>query len=597
MPDYAYRSLEGSSWFRVLLISPGLGDDVLRGSLVHRDLKSGGSFQALSYAWGSAEHAADLETPEGRIPLTASLASALKRLRRPGEQVALWADAVCINQGDNAEKSTQVRMMGDIYRSAELVIVDLGEEADSSDLAFELLDKVANYDFGPEDRSAVPLYLRDLDLPGAGDPGWAAIRALFRRPWFRRVWIIQEFVVAKEVMMMCGHTTSDWEILGAAVANARRGGLPYFDHQGGGGLPYYPDQGEDPARWGSQTMYSLMYLRASYQHGTRHDLVGLLKLGQPFLSTRNRDHYFAMLGLASDAADPRFDPDYDAPFDQIARRYASVYVERGRALELLYQAGGEEGSRFPSWIPDWTKPQASSSQLWYRHHGDGPSRRFFYSAGGGTVQQCHYDQENDVLSVTGVFVDTISAVGSNHSLLVDATGDLVHLKQYISDSDILMEDLSKYPTGEDLREVQWRTLIANATENEANPPKAIGDAFLALREFAWKKAELQKHRLDDVRGYIREVRDKSRPIELGIMRAMDGRTFARTADGYVGLVPFAAQPGDVVAVFSGSRVPILVRQHPSRSGLHLVIGECYLHGIMQGETISAASEMAPILLA
>lgn len=597
MTKYTYRSLEGSSWFRVLLVSPRLGDDALHGSLVHRDLRSGESFKALSYVWGSAEHAAELETPEGRVPLTASLASALKRLRQPDAQVALWADAVCINQGDNAEKSTQVRMMGDIYRTADSVIVDLGEEADDSDLAFELLSKVAEYDFGPQGGSAEPLYLRDIDLPGANDPGWAAVRALFRRPWFRRVWIIQEFVVAKEVTMICGKTASDWEVLGAAVANARQGGLPYIQDQGGGGLPYSPDQGEDSSQLGAQTMYSLMYLRASYQFGTRQDLIDLLTLNRSFLATRNRDHYFAMLGLAGDAADPKFDPDYDAPFDQIARRYASVYVGRGRALELLYQASGHEGSKFPSWIPNWTKPPASGSQLWHRHHGDGPSRRFFYSAGGDTLHRCHYDQENDVLCTTGVFVDTISAVGVNHSRLVDVTGELVHLKQYISDSDTLMEDLPSYITGEDLREVQWRTLIANATENEVSPPKAMGDAFLALREFAWKKGELQKHRLDEVRSYITEVRGKSRPIEIAIMRAMDGRTFARTADGYVGLVPFAARPGDVVAIFSGSRVPILVRQHPSRSGLHMVIGECYLHGVMQGEAIPAASQMTPILLA
>ncbi|KXX73934.1 hypothetical protein MMYC01_210000, partial [Madurella mycetomatis] len=89
------------------------------------------------------------------------------------------------------------------------IIVDLGEEADGSDLAFELLGKVAEYNFVPQGGSAEPLYLRDIDLLMANDPGWAAVRALFRRPWFRRVWTIQEFVIAKEVTMICRNTASD----------------------------------------------------------------------------------------------------------------------------------------------------------------------------------------------------------------------------------------------------------------------------------------------------------------------------------------------------------------------------------------------------
>jgi hypothetical protein len=41
--------------------------------------------------------------------------------------MVLWADAVCINQADNLEKSEQVAMMGSIYSAARNVSVCLGD--------------------------------------------------------------------------------------------------------------------------------------------------------------------------------------------------------------------------------------------------------------------------------------------------------------------------------------------------------------------------------------------------------------------------------------------------------------------------------------
>lgn len=81
------------------------------------------------------------------------------------------------------------------------------------------------------------------------------------------------------------------------------------------------------------------------------------------------------------------------------------------------------------------------------------------------------------------------------------------------------------------------------------------------------------------------------------MRAMDGRAFARTTSGYVGIVPFNARPGDTIAVFLGSQVPIILRQHPSRGGVYLVIGECYVHGILNGEALNGVAVSTKILLA
>ncbi|KAK0624310.1 heterokaryon incompatibility protein-domain-containing protein, partial [Immersiella caudata] len=85
---------------------------------------------ALSYAWGDPNNTAPITINGHGHHVTVNLQSALRHLRLPSEMVTLWVDAVCINQDDDAEKSSQVQQMGRIYRSAELVIAWLGEAAD-----------------------------------------------------------------------------------------------------------------------------------------------------------------------------------------------------------------------------------------------------------------------------------------------------------------------------------------------------------------------------------------------------------------------------------------------------------------------------------
>lgn len=91
------------------------------------------SYLALSYAWGDpAPHSPVLcdgkillLTPSLHLALS-TVSSAIGRsdstLWEKGEAIWLWADGVCMNQQDDAEKSAQVRIMGDIYRKARGVV-------------------------------------------------------------------------------------------------------------------------------------------------------------------------------------------------------------------------------------------------------------------------------------------------------------------------------------------------------------------------------------------------------------------------------------------------------------------------------------------
>lgn len=62
-----------------------------------------------------------------------------------------------------------------------------------------------------------------------------------------------------------------------------------------------------------------------------------------------------------------------------------------------------------------------------------------------------------------------------------------------------------------------------------------------------------------------------------------GRTVFVCKNGYLGLGPQHAQTGDIVAVVDGSPVPIVLR--PIEDGFYQLVGESYMHGIMDGEAV------------
>jgi hypothetical protein len=60
----------------------------------------------------------------------------------------------------------------------------------------------------------------------------------------------------------------------------------------------------------------------------------------------------------------------------------------------------------------------------------------------------------------------------------------------------------------------------------------------------------------------------------------NSRRIMRTRNGYIGLAPRYAEPGDWIGVFKGGNFPLVIRP----DGPHWqLIGECYVHGIMNGE--------------
>jgi hypothetical protein len=180
-------------------------------------------FNAMSYAWGSQAETFLISCGGCQLQIHHNLYSALPYLAQRYKAEGLvarpyWIDAICINQADGEEKTSQIRLMNEIYRQADKVLVWLGcaPKQEFVPRAIDLLPLVGKelvrYLQSPAHRFEVAHELTHL-----GRDGWEAILHLLRNPYFRRVWMIQEVALAKEIMFLCGSHEIDAQLMEKAV--------------------------------------------------------------------------------------------------------------------------------------------------------------------------------------------------------------------------------------------------------------------------------------------------------------------------------------------------------------------------------------------
>lgn len=125
-----------------------------------------------------------------------------------------WVDALCIDQSNDEEKSKQVAMMGSIYKNASHVLSCIGDHADDSLFLFESLYGLGHHLVQPKSvlrknrdgygLSGFSLRFRMLHRHSSLHRFGLALARLAVRPYFTRVWILQELQLAKHLTILCG---------------------------------------------------------------------------------------------------------------------------------------------------------------------------------------------------------------------------------------------------------------------------------------------------------------------------------------------------------------------------------------------------------
>ncbi|KAF2431651.1 hypothetical protein EJ08DRAFT_669800 [Tothia fuscella] len=149
MPRYQYEVFsQNSKEIRLLSLLPGTFDADVKIVLRNNSFSTSSppSYEALSYVWGTSQNPVNIGIGSGNdsLSVTQSLAIALPHLRYTDREKVLWIDAICIDQSNVQERGQQVEIMGDIYKFAERVVVWLGDEANDSDHAMQLLSDLGS---------------------------------------------------------------------------------------------------------------------------------------------------------------------------------------------------------------------------------------------------------------------------------------------------------------------------------------------------------------------------------------------------------------------------------------------------------------------
>jgi hypothetical protein len=144
------------------------------------------------------------------IAVRKNLWSALGHLRQrlPGIDQTLWVDALCIDQDNLAERGSQVSIMGSIYSIASKVLIWLGEESADSKAAF---NAIAEFLKEPQ----IPEWEAKERFPSTWNAFFDEHRMKFislcERPYWGRLWIIQEVCLASQLQIHCGSDSMGWE--------------------------------------------------------------------------------------------------------------------------------------------------------------------------------------------------------------------------------------------------------------------------------------------------------------------------------------------------------------------------------------------------
>jgi hypothetical protein len=201
---------------RLLTILPAQPDNVLRlttsTSEIVTDERSAshlGTYVALSYTWGPPSTVYPVLVDGQVLDIRENLWLLLHEMQKHEDKRSFWADAICINQADIAEKNSQVSIMGLIFGQASEVIIWLGKGAVGTREALSLADR---YDWDQ---------LRSLHPLGVAESAAAlseinhelvthldAFHKLCCRQYWTRTWIIQEVYLARgRRLIRCGSET------------------------------------------------------------------------------------------------------------------------------------------------------------------------------------------------------------------------------------------------------------------------------------------------------------------------------------------------------------------------------------------------------
>jgi hypothetical protein len=475
--------------FRIVLLLPGNEGDPLRCFFQTESLVHGkhSPYEALSYCWGSLNNTETIELyhfgekqgdeyldingfppnatfnlqsnglrtaddQENELPcykqdlaVTTNLAAALRKLRHHIHYRTLWVDAICINQGDVAERVAQVAIMRLIYEQAKQTLIWLGEGKSTCDIAMDVIYTVAGFvqektDVDPMDffgRSGVVFDPRLLDQlllefeqsQGFDDEALLKLSTIifgsfFGESWFRRVWVLQEVGTASRAVLRYGSRTVGWGAVLIAASWQKRWIDKYV------ALSLSHADGEEVHHENRITAASFTMVEDLFRENTLPSVWLTITRKKPlaetifnachFKSTDPRDMLYALVGLALETWDLEdassiLKLQYSNSPEEAFAVFTVGVIQATSSLNILSAATkySRAGARqiFPSgrsWVPDFDPLNTVQCLLTTFATQKIKGNNMRYNACNGlNVFPVTHDRDKNILALHGYTIDVI----------------------------------------------------------------------------------------------------------------------------------------------------------------------------------------------
>ncbi|MCJ1351790.1 MAG: hypothetical protein MMC33_001774 [Icmadophila ericetorum] len=580
LPFYIYDPIIHNSSIRLLILAPGQSNDPISCELYTVDLETSPEYEAISYCWGGPPDERKIACGNRTLSITKNLYDALQQIRDQKEPRILWTDAICINQMDLIERAKQVQLMGRIYEQCSRCIAWLGMDEIDDYFATHLLVKLSQLNSSQRSRVGRKPWSKLTTTQHQ----WDSLRKLLNRPWFIRIWTLQEIIIPRQAVIICGKYEWEADEFFKLIKFA------------------YDNQGEEDL--GGFTYGMLQCLKVATAREKRHkqvsasqnSLLGILRDARERHAGDERDKIFAILGLCKEEDSRKITPNYeDTPAKVYTNVAKTILMSTDEPLRLLSAAGlGEQSSvelTLPSWVPDWScRTMLTPSIHQFEECGKfkagshlKPSMRFLL-----TEDTEHLHLRGILVTILHKFID-ISETAFQDSWR-EKNYPVKSMRKKFADIYFATVFGLFFPEDKPRSLLQWfviqcsrecgrkyvkeswnYNLLWQTMSREAGRHEAVEDQKKKFRDYAWPPDHSKEEGGKKLAPFLHD---------LGLWT--QNRKFCKGADGGIGWVPLAATRGDIVCVFQGSELPYVVRRVVGGRGFHLV-GHCYYSGIMHGE--------------
>ncbi|KAH7310337.1 heterokaryon incompatibility protein-domain-containing protein [Rhexocercosporidium sp. MPI-PUGE-AT-0058] len=543
---YQYKSLPSENCIRLLELYPGQADDTLDCTLRQAELENAPKYEAISYAWGDPTNKVDVLCDGKIITATQNLKDALVRFKLKDRSRFVWADAICINQNDDVEKGSQVKLMNRIYANATRVCAWLGWATVQMQPAFEFIDEIEFH--------SSPTSTRQAELPVPASECWSALAIFFSAAWFNRLWVVQE-VYGHACTVFCGDYEIPWKniVLVARLLLKLRINDPSVYS-----LP--------------ENAISALQIDSAGDRSASSDIMDTFR---HFHCSDQRDRVYALLSFPPLCGlRPLIQPDYSKTvvqvFEEVAVRIFLSSQNLGLLSSVEHDCAIDEN--WPSWVPRLDRQR--QTQILHK-----------YTSGRVQSSLPVIQHTPKILISKGVRISMLSWCGVVIGGAPHGKSGMNLLKQP------LQEWLSKYlpiiahPTDSLLLCIAM-TLTVGLDLHSNCPPLDL--SRFRLDFLAYLVGILPSLHLPHTARHVLEVlaepglAGNSSNYYAAAVRGCKNKRIFSTQTGEFGIGPGAAQTGDHIALLYGGNAPCVLRP----KGLYYqFVGECYLHQHMHGEAI------------